>query len=1005
MESLRGIAYPALILMGLIAGVILMLLFFKMVGLFNAYSYEEQSQVTAKNMQTAMNMVCVTGETQYISVNMPQKVSSSAVASSPWQMTKALASGDAEATADALRYTFALDSFGDPWYVIYFERFPEGEDSGWSGWSEIASQRLASNILWHYDNALCAAAAATPYMGDLARLSKRAGGFAQDVTHTRKAVRFAIEHTKTAKSMLLTAPGISESVWMANMARHMSPGSYPNLGRVYRSFVSDSVDANRVSIHLIAVEKSDALLKESRSSLARLKGLGVGGADNMLENIGALGSGKKLTEKAYKDGLGAVSGSNAELFSASSSALEAKKAGLGISDGTMDGEYIAKLIDRAKYGDITSEDIGSLNNMRKSLGKEGNKDWDEFISIAENTRVVGENTAKLSADALAPNSAFLARESVSIDDSYAFLQFGRTTERPMGNQAVAAYYTKHMSDYYRLMSGTDSAYKVAGKALVSREGQWVLTSKGLSFIFNTVAMDTLKMAESKFYTCSENALCMKSAVDPAIHVYPLDDCEAVGIKYVELDKEPEGLSLTDTTFAKTNSVADYILGSKSSSRFYAASPCLGKMKIEKTECGCEFERIPYIDFYDSEARDMLILECVLKEKETYEEDNIEVIIKAEMDCSFFKNRTYLGEFAPLEPVFAGNERFDQVFRVDYNSEKYRHDIVVDLMQDGVGGRSPRVIFGDYYRVLGEDFRDIGGEVEFKVTASFTQLGVGEKIRFSPIYLPAIQYYYSTCDGTSSLWLKCNNWTKIGEDSIEQKGLKETKRTPANVWGCNEWNLTDLTNDESVLALKAESYDEYRILLSGNMGDKIDKDAIKNMVAFFGKDEYLEKVLEEIEKLVRSKAAHEVTLPKLSGLSDPATKEPIPIDPNIDQGDEGFGKLFWHNMPSDKKTDCLKISYVAAEGDNEATKGFCYSSPTAAYGIQYGAILAGATIIDIGMEVAIDSFTAGMGKISGLSSISSCIAGNMVFRAGENMISKKMQANYWPNNAYFGNYFT
>ena len=144
MEKLRGISKSLELFIGLAILLLILMITFKLFGIWMAYEYEQQAQITAKRLQTAMNFVCAYGEPTEVEINLPQKLSPGGRFRFPvdiywsWNFPFVNVRLNTKAIADATRYILALRSYGDPWYVIYFERFPEGEDT-WAGWDEVVA--------------------------------------------------------------------------------------------------------------------------------------------------------------------------------------------------------------------------------------------------------------------------------------------------------------------------------------------------------------------------------------------------------------------------------------------------------------------------------------------------------------------------------------------------------------------------------------------------------------------------------------------------------------------------------------------------------------------------------------------------------------------------------------------------------------------------------------------------------------------------------------------------
>jgi hypothetical protein len=184
-----------------------------------------------------------------------------------------------------------------------------------------------------------------------------------------------------------------------------------------------------------------------------------------------------------------------------------------------------------------------------------------------------------------------------------------------------------------------------------------------------------------------------------------------------------------------------------------------------------------------------------------------------------------------------------------------------------------------------------------------------------------------------------------------------------------------------------------------------------------KEKYLSVIKDKVWATM--KTSYEITLPKNSfGSSDAAgtqgeTKtnpddfKPKPIDETEMNKLDGVSKLYWYNLPipEGKQTTCLKVKYVAqGEDGTDATKGFCYTSPTAWADVKSAGWMVAATAVDVTAQVLIGAFTGGTGTVSMAGSVASCMASNYVMWYGEQAVTNEKQASYWPNNLYFGSYF-
>ncbi|MGC9310738.1 MAG: hypothetical protein ACP5E4_03370, partial [Candidatus Aenigmatarchaeota archaeon] len=701
--------------------------------------------------------------------------------------------------------------------------------------------------------------------------------------------------------------------------------------------------------------------------------------------------------------------------------------------GNTEEKYLKGLLQKMGDGEkLTDTDVRLVAKLTydPSTGTPV-KGLETFNSVVENTQAIGKNMDEIN----------LLSNNLLDDGVLPSLSLGGTAltgPQPISytRAFVSAADSSRLSiptftTYARLMGAKGFASR-AGQIAVQREGRLIMTSYGASYIVNNAIISPLDFANYKFYPCSDHALCMKSAVEPAIHIYPLEDCEAVGVNYIELEKTPEGKDLSDKFVSGINTMGDFVTGAKSTSKFYTASPCHGKMRIEKTFCDCSYAELPYVDF---SASDVYQVKCFIED----------VNGENKINCSLDLNRTYMGEYGEVEHI----KRF-YVSSANFEDEGDHNDVTFDMKShildtEGIDSLA-RDYYGDLYREYKAKYEaNEGDEWEdwkeaFTCTDSVVNCAAGEEIICDPIALPAIPFHYSTCEGASSMWLKCEEWEKSGDAVLEKEGLEGNEKVPANEWCCLKWAITNSTDfgktDKAATDLiRLQSCEEYNTIRTGDIRGYVDKrlkvalgitpieeyipedigseetpageeaeaeplrlQDLGILTSPEGKTDYYEKVQGNITLAILERS--KITLPKKNENGDE-------IDPNFPSGTSGetLGMLYWYNLPSVDTTECLKISYIAEEGGKDTTKGFCYTSPTSWADVKYGGWMLAATAADIGIEAAMGIITGGGTMASGVGAFTSCMAGNLVMWYGMNAISKEKQDNYWPNNIYFPSYFT
>ncbi|MBN2094687.1 MAG: hypothetical protein JW727_01440 [Candidatus Aenigmarchaeota archaeon] len=1175
MNELKGAYPPLLILFGLVVSVVIFMAVFKVLGQAGAFQYEQQAEITARNMQTAINQVCVTGATQEVSVNFPQRLSSSGISKHPLSLMGSIASGDFAATSDALRYMAALDSFGDPWYVLYYEDFPVGEDSGWTGWSSVAAERTTSQAMKFSDAAICLSTSAVPVLGDMknlgARIARKAGSV-DDMTEIYQKNRALDRLLRDYDSIYITARVAGgtvretvEKTWLVRNGRNVlskGKGAYDqSLGKVFNRFfpkkaLSVAVDPPMVSPvgrHLTAFSKTEEIISDSSTGINSLKsvlareGGDTSAANRLIKQLDGLKTNKELTEGGYKNIVSQLKNSDdaKQLYSASSDILAkdiekhtqilgsgsnplVNRRILGPDGNTLsdaEEEFLGGLVRRVGAGDeISKADVRVVKRIFTDSKGEIDGEWQNFVEVFQDTQAINENFRQMESlsrhlldDNKLPTTEVDIRGTTikagpqPIEYSRVYLDAIET--RRFGLPAIAAYSS---------VMGVERLGQIAKSGLI-REGRWATTSYGASFMFNTLEVSLFDQAQYKFYPCSGNALCLKSAVNPSISILPLDDCKAVGIDYIELDKTPADAALisgssSSWSIATLNSFGTKLFGGKTTSKFYTASPCSGKVKIERTACDCIMQEQYYID---TSSPDIFEVKCTI-------EDFIgdEVRLK----CTLTKKRSYASFSGEAEVL---DENLRVLVPLICKDDLGRCDLSFDLTDSGMVtfsvGRWDDY-FGEYYADLSEKTRDRINQIKdtkgdqwpsgdgtredelSKVDKLMDTLGEwdfvlpleasivnnldeakGKEISFDPIVLPSVPFKYHTCIDESQLWLKCAHWENIGASNLVKDTLDGKENIKANEWCCLSWVLSKEDGSSSPIqgeVLHFDSCEEYSTLtfplVRNNLGSVMGLD-----FAPIGGEIYIEPEVEGTFRGGTSRAfraygedGNEVTsglvwsegtagVCQRTSTNDIGTylatgegacridvqyggKKAFYIVSTVDSIEWGFdteakanlfldsnahriqnqlsqsgkiilpkksdggqdidpngeiGKLYWYNLPlvfeQGEKTPCIKIKYYATDemGAGNAATGFCYSSPTAWADVKAGGWVLAATVIDMGLEVAIDITTAGSGAASGIGGFVSCMAGNFIMWYGEQAVSEEKQEGYWPNNIYFENYFT
>ena len=564
MRKLRGISKSLELFIGLAILLLILMITFKLFGIWMAYEYEQQAQITAKRLQTAMNFVCAYGEPTEVEINLPQKLSprgtNPAVAVFSALFSPISEIINTKAIADATRYILALRSYGDPWYVIYFERFPEGEDT-WAGWDEVVAMRTTSATFRAIEVASCV----VPLSIDTKKI-------------------FSLR--KWASLGKKVAKGVKEAVHLGENTREAFIIARIKLKTTAKiAKVREIYDVNKeVAEKLFSKEFSKAAPKLRASSKEVFRWI-TSHSSRDIENH--FGEAEKVIE--FADSMPTI----------------VNKLKKGPKLGSELGESLdslSKTAERISIGDIANADVRTyVENIRSfnlralkldNFASYLKQDMDEFKNLIdyrqgylgrENALFLKKLVDKIKDDAeQASASPWIlkftheeiehARELIDrylrwdkkavayMDELEAYASLRKLSREIEPNNIISdsknwrwtkAFYEaekKPFSSRLRAflygipqISITETPKffisKEAKKAY-SRWGVWYLVAENPIFSFSD-ALSLTDVAMMKLAPCGENALCLKSQVNPSIAIYPLKECEKRGVKFVELDKFAE----------------------------------------------------------------------------------------------------------------------------------------------------------------------------------------------------------------------------------------------------------------------------------------------------------------------------------------------------------------------------------------------------------------------------------------------------------------------------------
>ncbi len=487
-----------------------------------------------------------------------------------------------------------------------------------------------------------------------------------------------------------------------------------------------------------------------------------------------------------------------------------------------------------------------------------------------------------------------------------------------------------------------------GKRTLTRWGSWM----GLSYMFSQ-ALSLADVSMLKFAPCSGNALCLKSQVNPSITVYPLDDCKDAGINYIELDKYAEG-----EEGLGVSRWVDNTFGKGSTSKFYTASPCDGTMIIEKGNCKCAGKQEPIVD---ETTLDTYILTCHLSSS-------------TNADCDITKYMTY----------------FDPVEEKEMNPESFSANVVSEPIGGGDAKYRVELDVGKWVWVMQgiepTKASDASETEEGAVKCTKYILDLNEEF-ICEFELPVFVGYATVCDG-SNMWLECVNWTEGETRTGELSGLDGITEVEVTSWCCNQWNITAYGGDYSGTTreiIRVGDCVEYtRAAVQGNIRTNlkrvIEEDPLgTNIWGIDNPTDYYNSIDDDIVKAIKEGSETE-----LREGEDPNTAE--------------INKLFMYNLEPSTTIPCLKVQYK----NNPDTKGFCYTPPAGTETVKEAGWAGLSIIVDIG-ATAVTALVPGVGPAA--SGFIGCEAGNLITYFGQDQISKEKENNLWPNNGFFGRYYS
>jgi hypothetical protein len=1033
--KLKGYISKSLeIFIGVIIVVFFLIIIFNFLGMLDAYAYEQQAQQTAKRLQTKMNMVCAypQGMEAEVEVELPQKLASKGSEMNPVDMISSALKGDVDAVTNAIRYTTSLQSYGDPWYVIYYEEFPEGEDTGWSGWSEVTAMRTTSTIFRGVEAITCA----VPFhrlANGFKRIAKFSeGGVSVVGEKVAKTVIGKPIAKVTSKILSKAKAGVSVATKIEKIKKLPHEiGEKLFLREIYSGIANKvKVPASKIWAWIVsqgytklydhfkevpkvldvaeAIPKITSKLKKSHNLDSKL--------DNAIEDqANKIIKGENINNLDVKE----FFARNIKTLSDPSKTLDDRKEALYLLTGKVgigDDFYDVVKNDMDKF--IKFIDAKITTNIEPKYAKQL-KSLAELIKDGKITRdgtnlLDIEEVAHLRAQLRNPGKTVLSSNEIDkvnnyLDEMEGYIELHSIGEQIDPDKLIAAttepkpwlwsraiYYKELAKDTIPGIPYITPIAKAGAsgskKPTVTRWGSWYLPS---TFVFSQ-ALSLTDISMLKFVPCSDHALCVKSQVNPSITVYPLEECKEAGIDYIELEKYPENPPKDLGDVFSTRNI-ESIFGAEATSKFYTASPCEGKLIIKRDKCKCSGKKVPYIDYT---SQNVFLFDCKANDLNS-------------IKCKITKYMDYIDETKDLGEI--DNIPIIEKKEVEYGGETVKYKIKINFKDTILSGNLDPDD-QDYAKLVNmkdvneKSFSEFFNSLDLTCT-KFISPDFSDKFNCS-FSMPTAPFYTTECKG-SNLWMECKNWEKGKTTEKDQPGLEEKKKIQVNEWCCTKWHLTAYGGEVNGTTRKIIDVSE--IIEADELEDLITNSKCEDIYKRIDVENNIKTNIDNVLSEGGSNNIWKISDPQdyINSVKDnmiKVTKESseIELEEGVDPNKQDINILFMYNLDPDTEIDCLKVKFVADE-----TKGFCYSSPPSKMeeikeiGTGVGAMIIETVGTGIGAAACgFFGWETGPGTVicAKGASLLACEVGNMVAWYGQNQIATDKENRLWPNNDFFGNYF-
>lgn len=771
-------------LVGLFFTILILIFFFKLFSIYGALQEQQRAIASVQGLQTGINYVCTTKKPIVIEIDLPQNVfggkGESLIDALARGIYQAFSGKEVETAKEMAAYTFSIENYGDPWYVLYYEFFPEGEDYGWRNWHRVAGTSVVEVGFFFSDIATCA----LPFAKTLAssvKQSERAAKLAKllkldAASEKLSAIKESVSESRISAMFkrvfsLKEKPGEQEIVLKEAYESAKKEGKLKVAYQTFREwFKSSLLKLKNEKEASLAVSSFRTIERESDEVVEIAKEL------RYLQDISPA---RGITPSSDMDELISSATKIRNLFEKNEKALEVvettkdlvSKAEKANKDVIFQALYFGnnKLPLAKRY--LLPEEAEILEKALHTL-----KNSPSDLTLYLTSKKIDKILLKL-------DSSFDSNARKLSEDIRNWIEFQEKVNRIkrariyLDSPSIKPYLIGKVKWY-------TSLYRNADIGLI-RAGKW----HGYRFAVSTL----LSPAEFSFLKfnpayCGENSICLKNALSWEILKFPLTDCKQAGYNYIELEKlalEPVSFEASALSFFE--GLFSNVYGNKPYSRFYLASPCQGKVLIIPGECEGNLKEVPII------ARDVFG-NVELEEKSfTCERSNYLRV------SAMYSNGTVFF-IKDLPPATVQKEINDPV----YGTSKLENINIECDVTDQV-----LKIYGiDEKLVTGEENRTICSQSFDTSELSENHAKTGYLLPDSiscTISLPKILGKKHVINKTSNFKLFCSKWN-LTENQTECD--YSFQGDVCKRWCCLEWSIIDTSSGSSSRLFNVSKCEDY-----------------------------------------------------------------------------------------------------------------------------------------------------------------------------------------------------